>query len=194
VSRVRTMVSNLASRPENSCFISALKLSLDLIEPNRDNDDHGQKSHLSCRLFRKEIPPLWLILQFSIHLNFLNFSDEPLASSKISSTSPDSLSQEFHTVRVSKRANKASLESLKDSQKTFTLSSTYTSSPPAAETCSAETSADSNDDVEMNSPQSDSSKANETVEQQAYLYLSLKLLKPPAPKLQRHYMLSSLDL
>jgi hypothetical protein len=37
-----------------------------------------------------------------------NSSDEPLASSKISSTSPDSLGQEFYTTRVSKRANKAS--------------------------------------------------------------------------------------
>jgi hypothetical protein len=74
----------------------------------------------------------------------MNFSDEPLllASSKISPTSPDSLSQESHTVRVSKSANKASLESLKDSQKTFTLSLTNTYSTLSAETSSAETSAD----------------------------------------------------
>jgi hypothetical protein len=91
------------------------------------------------------------------------------------------LGQECYTARVSKRANKASLESLKDSQKTFTLSSTYTASPPAAETCSAETSADSNDDVELNSPQSDSSKANETVEQQAVSILdAIKTTCPEA--------------
>jgi hypothetical protein len=92
--------------------------------------------------------------------NSASLVDATIFYPKISSTSPDSLSQQFHAVRVSEGANKASLESLKDSQ------------TPAADwgtgrIGSAETTADSNDDVEMNSPQSDSPTANETVEQQA---------------------------